>query len=237
LATSSELISLLPYGRRYARALSGNQTDGDQLVARAIGSLDDAVPPALAIFEAITRLSDEAETDASMPPLARHLLLLTAVEELSIADAARVARLEPAEAARRLAAARAAVRSAIVTNVLIIEDESIIAMDLRMLMEDCGHTVIGVAGSEAEAIRLAATQDIGLILADINLGRGGNGIAAVRQILNITEVPVIFVTAYPEELLRAEGIEPAFVMRKPFDRFTLAVFTYQAITAGNVPLP
>ncbi|MDB5380080.1 MAG: Two component response regulator, partial [Rubritepida sp.] len=58
----------------------------------------------------------------------------------------------------------------------------------------------------------------------------------VRRILETVSAPVIFVTAYPEQLLTAEGVEPAFVMRKPFDPVTLAIFTYQAITAGRVPL-
>ena len=172
-----------------------------------------------------------------MPPLARHLLLLTAVEELTLAEAAQVTGLDEAEAASRLAAAREAIKSAVVTRVLIIEDEPIIAMDLRMLIQDCGHEVIGIAATEADAVRLAAEHNAGLILADINLGRGGNGIRAVRDILSRSDVPVIFVTAYPEDLLTAEGIEPAFVMRKPFDRFMLSVFTYQAISAGFVPLP
>ena len=98
-------------------------------------------------------------------------------------------------------------------KLLIIEDEPIIAMDLRMLVQDCGHTVIGIAATEADAVRMAAEGDARLILADINLGRGGNGIRAVQQILARVDVPVIFVTAYPEDLLTAEGVEPAFVMR------------------------
>ena len=101
----------------------------------------------------------------------------------------------------------------------------------------CGRTAVGVAATEADAICLATAHDAGVILADINLGRGGNGILAVREILTRIDVPVIFVTAYPEDLLTADGIEPGFVMRKPFDRFMLAVFTYQAIRAGYVPIP
>ncbi|UPY38795.1 response regulator [Sediminicoccus sp. KRV36] len=237
MATTSDTLALLPFARRYARALLGTQAAGDAVVARAIGMRLDDVPPQLALYAAITRLTAEDGTAGAIPPLSRHLLLLTAVEELSLADAAMAVGLDPAEADRRITFAREAVRSAVVTKVLIIEDEPIIAMDLRMLVEDCGHTVIGVAATEADAVRLAAEHSAGLILADINLGRGGNGINAVRQILTRMEVPVIFVTAYPEDLLTAEGLEPAFVMRKPFDRFMLAVFTYQAISGGYVPLP
>lgn len=128
-------------------------------------------------------------------------------------------------------------KAAVVTDVLIIEDEPVIAMDIRMLVEECGHRVIGIAATQAEALALAQEHRAGLILADINLGRGGYGIAAVRDIISTMPCPVIFVTAYPEQLLTAEGIEPAFVMRKPFDRAMLAVLTYQAFSAGRVPLP
>ena len=234
---TSELIPALPYARRYARALMGAQGPGDEIVAQAAGRMPEDLPPRLGLFAAITALTAEQPAGPGMPPLARHLLLLTTIEELSTAEAARVAGLELAEAEDRIATAREAIHSAVVTRVLIIEDEPIIAMDLRMLVQDCGHTVIGVAATEADAVRLAAEGDARLILADINLGRGGNGIRAVQEILLHTKVPVIFVTAYPEDLLTAEGIEPAFVMRKPFDRFMLAVLTYQAISAGVVPLP
>jgi len=240
LAQPGELLSALPQARRYARALLGAQAAGDAVVAQALAMLPADLPPRLGLLSAVTALtpaSSSGPSGADMPPLARHLLLLTTVEELSPADAARVTGLDEAEAARRIQLARAAIKAAVVTRVLIIEDEPIIAMDLRMLLEDCGHTVIGIASSEAQALRLATEQNAGLIIADINLGRGGNGIEAVRNILTRMEVPVIFVTAYPEDLLTAEGVEPAFVMRKPFDRFMLAVFTYQAISAGYVPLP
>lgn len=237
MARPSELLSALPQARRYARALLGAQATGDAVVGQALAMLPADLPPRLGLLAAVTALTPHSPANSDLPPLARHLLLLTTVEELTPAEAALVTGLDEAEAARRVELARAAIKAAVVTRVLIIEDEPIIAMDLRMLLQECGHTVIGIAASEAEALRLAEEHDAGLIIADINLGRGGNGIEAVRSILTRMEVPVIFVTAYPEDLLTATGIEPAFVMRKPFDRFTLAVFTYQAITAGYVPLP
>ena len=58
----------------------------------------------------------------------------------------------------------------------------------------------------------------------------------VRRILSTAHVPVIFVTAYPERLLSADGLGPAFVINKPFDRMALAIATYQAITAGRPPV-
>ena len=235
MTASSDLLGVLPYARRYARALTGDQALGDAIIARAIPELTDELPPRLALYAAITSLTRDVGEDSGSPS-GRQLLLLTSLEELSLADAATVVGMDVVTAGEALDRAREAVKAAVVTDVLIIEDEPVIAMDIRMIVEQCGHRVIGIAATQAEALALAREHRAGLILADINLGRGGNGIAAVRDIISKTPCPVIFVTAYPEQLLTAEGIEPTFVMRKPFDRAMLAVLTYQAFSAGRVPL-
>ena len=72
----------------------------------------------------------------------------------------------------------------------------------------------------------------GLILADINLGAGGDGSSAVQRIMQRHYAPVIFVTAYPERLLTGEAAEPTFVITKPFEPLTLAIATFQAVTGG-----
>ncbi len=56
--------------------------------------------------------------------------------------------------------------------------------------------------------------------------------SAVASILQQQDIPVIFVTAYPERLLTGDTIEPAFVITKPFEPLTLAVSTYQAVSGG-----
>jgi len=233
--STEELLAALPYARRYARALVGSQAEGDKLVARAMAAPGAELPARLALYAGISRLAPGTGYGA-LGVQERQLLLLTALEEMPVAEAGSVLGLAVEEATARLADARAALKAEAVADVLIIEDEPVIALDLQQLVESCGHRVTGIASSEAEAIRLAAERHTGLILADINLGRGGNGIAAVRRILENVQVPVIFVTAYPEKLLTAEGMEPAFVISKPFDPMTLAVATYQATTAGRVPL-
>ncbi len=114
----------------------------------------------------------------------------------------------------------------------IIEDEPVIAMDIEELVQSCGHNVVGVASTEAEAVAMAELTRPGLILADINLGIGGDGTTAVSRIMRNHYAPVIFVTAYPERLLTGEALEPAFVITKPFEPMTLAIATYQAVTGG-----
>ena len=131
-----------------------------------------------------------------------------------------------------LADAREHLRAAAATDVLIIEDEPIIAMDIEELVLGCGHRVVGVASSEAEAVEIARQHQPGLILADINLGAGGDGSSAVARIIRSHYAPVIFVTAYPERLLTGDALEPAFVITKPFEPLTLAIATYQAVTGG-----
>lgn len=241
LARREELIRALPYARRYARALTGNQTRGDQLVAQSLIAIrnapDDDRVPRYALYECVTNAIERDESPNRARGIGltlkqRELLLLTALEEVSSERAAAIVGLQHQEADQLLAAARERLQAAAATDVLIIEDEPIIAMDIEELVRSCGHRVIGVAASESEAITIAGRKRPGLILADINLGSGGDGTSAVSRILQNNDTPVIFVTAYPERLLTGKAIEPAFVITKPFEPMTLAIATYQAVTGG-----
>ncbi len=231
----SELLRALPYARRYARALTGARDTGDALVGAALSAPLPDVPARLALYAAVARAVPAEKSNGGPDALQRNLLLLTALEDLSLEDAAVILDIDHAEAKREFEAGRAALRATAATDILVIEDEPIIALDLKRLVETCGHRVVGIASSEAAAIRLAAEKNPGLILADINLGRGGDGSNAVARIQQTMTVPVIFVTAYPERLLTAEGIEPAFVISKPFEPLALAIATYQAVSGGRVP--
>jgi CheY-like chemotaxis protein len=235
-----ELIRALPYARRYARALTGSQSGGDVLVAESLkemlanGGTDcDA---RYALYAKVTHRFDATMTSSaptgSLSPKQRQLLLLTSLEELAVERAAPIVALGHDEAALLLSEARERLRAAAATDVLIIEDEPIIAMDIEELVQNCGHRVVGVASSEREAVDIAKRTRPGLILADINLGVGGDGTSAVARIMQSHYAPVIFVTAYPERLLTGESLEPAYVITKPFEPMTLAIATYQAVTGG-----
>jgi len=234
-----DLIRALPYARRYARALTGSQKSGDRLVAECLQTLMKAAPDNLiarhALYAGVTEAFDRLDPvgeDEGLSQRQRQLLLLTSLEEVPIAQAAVITGMAPDSASRELGEARDRLRNAAATDVLIIEDEPIIAMDIEELVQGCGHRVVGMAASEAEAVALATRTRPGLILADINLGVGGDGAAAVARILQHHQAPVIFVTAYPERLLTGEPFEPAFVITKPFEPMTLAIATYQAVTGG-----
>ena len=244
-----EVIRTLPYVRRYARALTGSQRAGDNLVAGSLKKVMTGSPereggkprgqlgPGYRLYQVVTGLFDSEhvaapETSAGLSQKQRQLLLLTQLEEVPIEAAAAIVGLDVQQANSVLTQAREHLRDAAATDVLIIEDEPIIAMDIEELVRDCGHRVIGVAATESEAVAAAMRSKPGLILADINLGLGGDGTSAVARILRRYQVPVIFVTAYPERLLTGEAVEPAFVITKPFDPMTLAIATYQAVTGG-----
>lgn len=234
--SQSELLRAMPYARRFARAVTGDRDRGDALVAQVLAAALPDLPPRLALYAGIAQAAPAGAAGGGLTQRHRLLLLLTALEDLPVGDAARVLGLDAAAAAAEAEAGRAALRAVSATEILVIEDEPIIALDLKRLVEACGHRVVGLAASEADAVRLAATRRPGLILADINLGRGGDGSAAVARIQLAMTVPVIFVTAYPERLLTAEGLEPAFIISKPFEPLALAIATYQAVHGAHAPL-
>ncbi len=132
-------------------------------------------------------------------------MLLVSLEELPVDKAATMVGIEPEEAETLLASGRDRLRDATATDVLIIEDEPIIAMEIEELVQSCGHRIVGVAATERDAVEIAKRTRPGLILADINLGAGGDGTSAVARIMQSHYAPVIFVTAYPERLLTGRG--------------------------------
>ena len=237
------LIAALPYARRFARALTGSQSNGDKLVAEALrdglmpveGVRDSSMLARLALYGAICRVAGAAPDEGQAHGLSRSqrmLLLLTSLEELEAEQAAHALGMPMDPAAQHLEAARGHLRAGAVARVLIIEDEPIIALDLQQLVEAAGHEVVGIASTEDEAVAIAAAERPSLVLADVNLGAGGDGTSAVARILRTHQAPVIFVTAYPERLLTGQDLEPAFIITKPFEPTTLAVATYQAVTRG-----
>ncbi len=92
-----------------------------------------------------------------------------------------------------------------------------------------GHSVVHRAVAEGEALAAARRAGPQLVLADIQLGAGGDGLNAAQAIVAESPVPVIFVTGYPERLLTGEAPEPAFVVTKPYREETLRTAIGQAL--------
>ena len=153
---------------------------------------------------------------AAIPPRAREAFLLMAIEGFSTKNIATILDRDEAAVATLIDEAAKAIVEQVATNVMIIEDEPIIAMDIEAILENLGHTVTGVARTHRQALQLAGQKRPGLILADIQLADGSSGIDAVNQILTSYQVPVIFITSFPERLLTGERPEPTFLITKPF---------------------
>jgi DNA-directed RNA polymerase specialized sigma24 family protein/CheY-like chemotaxis protein len=252
LSTSQTVAQYLPYLRRYARTLAGDQASGDAYVAVTLealvadpSALDAGSSTRVGLYRLFTKIwnsvsinAKNAPPEANLPvekriaqitPMPRQAFLLIALEGLSEDDAAKVLDVDvPAlrnlveESGRELA-------SEITTDVLIIEDESFIAFDLEGLVESLGHRVLGIARTRSEAVALAKAKRPGLILADIQLADGSSGLDAVNEMLRTFEVPVIFITAHPERFLTGERPEPAFLIAKPFQPATVSAVLSQAL--------
>ena len=120
--------------------------------------------------------------------------------------------------------------SAIAGRVLIIEDEAIIAMDLETIVAEMGHTVVGNARTQDEALRMVTEHKPDLVLTDIQLADNSSGIEAAREILaKQPDLPVIFITAFPERLLTGSRPEPAFLISKPYSEMQVRSAVSQAM--------
>ncbi len=244
-----QFLRQAPYLRRYARALTGDQGAGDLLVERTMEALLEgriALPGDLAIrtglfraLHAIWRAEDgQKSAEASAPadarlqtlsPDVRAVLLLVSMEGFTPSEAAQALGCATDQAIRLFAQAEAELASQLATDVLIIEDEPIIALDLTRLVRDLGHRVAGVAATRDEAVSLARSAAPGLVLADIRLADGSSGMDAAADILESFDIPVIFITAFPEHLLTGDRPEPAFLITKPFREDAVKALIGQAL--------
>jgi CheY-like chemotaxis protein len=254
MSMTQALAPHLPYLRRYARALTGSQSSGDAYVRASLSALlsgeqtlDTVVSPRVALYrlfhviwstasgqvddetdENVSNLSPEVRLQ-SLSASKRAALLLTAVEAFSLDDAAFILGHSPTHVERAILEAQNVIDRQLASRVLIIEDEPIIALDLENLVSELGHKVVATASTCQDAIAKAHAEKPGLILADINLGEGGSGIDAVSAILATFDIPVIFITAYPEKLLTGERPEPTYLIAKPFLPETVQATVGQAL--------
>ena len=105
-------------------------------------------------------------------------------------------------------------------SILIVEDESIVAMELESYLTQLNYTIVGICSNEKDACKVALNQDVDLILMDIFL-IDSNGIDAAMKIKEIKpSLPIIFLTAYMDEetIDRAVAINPVAYLVKPFNR-------------------
>ncbi len=252
-----EAAAALPYLRRYARALTGSQSHGDQWVRICVEVLlrqpdlltSDARTKAdvFSVFHKLRQpfgvLEPEHQAEAhdaparlkthltDIPQRQRQVLLLTVLEGFSINEAAHILDVDVAEAEADLGRARDELERVASVRVLVIEDEAVIALDVAKIVRNAGHQVVGIAPTEQAAIDLAKKHRPHLVLADVQLKDGDSGIAAVHEILKAIPVPVIFVTGFPERLLTGHGLEPVFIITKPFNQEVLKTAMAHALNS------
>jgi CheY-like chemotaxis protein len=154
---------------------------------------------------------------------------LRTVEGFSVAEIAAILDRSQESVGALIAQAGRDIAQQVATNILIIEDESIIALDIEAMVQELGHGVTGIARTHKEAVASIRAQKPGLVLADIHLADGSSGLDAVNEILASIDVPVIFITAYPERLLTGEKPEPTFLITKPFQPDTVRATISQAL--------
>ncbi|HEY5339366.1 MAG TPA: response regulator [Rhizomicrobium sp.] len=241
----------LPYLRRYARALTGSQASGDAYVRASLQALLDGnaellagVPPRIALYRLFHALWSSSARSATSPavagssveqrlqalqPTSREALLLSAVEGFSITEVATILEWSDKDVEDAINAALRSIDKDLASRVLVIEDETIIALDLESLVTEMGHKVTGIATTRDDAIRMAKEQKPDLILTDIQLADSSSGIDAAHAILKDFDIPVIFITAYPERLLTGERPEPTYLITKPFSRDTVRATIGQAL--------
>ncbi|MCD7060173.1 response regulator [Pelagibacterium xiamenense] len=232
----------VPYLRRFARSLTGTQAGGDAYVGATLEALiadralfPEHLDPKVGLYKVFAQLWQSVDINlADLPapidhweeqarrsltaiaPLPRQAFLLLAVERFSQAEGAEILGVSEEEFSALIDEAAVEMAEQVATDVMIIEDEPLIAMDIEQMVETLGHTVTGVARTHSEAVKLFNERRPGLVLADIQLADGSSGIDAVNDILKSVNVPVIFITAFPERLLTGERPEPAFLVTKPF---------------------
>lgn len=253
---SQQLAGSLPLLRRYARALCGSQESGDayvrELLEAAIGDAalrEEIGRDRVALYRAFTRIWTDAHVETggagddggegreaatrarlgAIPPGHRQALLLTTLEEFTPAEAGAVLGIGADEVEALVARAIAEIENDTATTVLIVEDEPLIAMQLESLVTELGHAVAATASTRARAVEAFARHAPGLVLADIQLADASSGIDAVEEILAMGDVPVVFITAYPERLLTGERPEPTWLVTKPFREDTVRAAISQAL--------
>jgi CheY-like chemotaxis protein/DNA-directed RNA polymerase specialized sigma24 family protein len=255
MSLANQIAAHLPYLRRYARALTGSQNAGDALVRAmleavladpALGaSLEGGRVPLYRVFsniwasaqpESVAAGGSASEHEAgaqdrlgTITPPGRQALLLTTLDDFTMAEAAAILDRDLAEVEALVNEAVAAIEREQKTSVLIIEDEPLIAMQLEDVVGGLGHIICGTAATRNQAREVVEAQMPGLVLADIQLADGSSGLDAVDDILALGSVPVIFITAYPERLLTGDRPEPTYLVTKPFQEASVRAAISQAL--------
>jgi len=224
-----------PLLRSFARAVTTDQFAGDELTRAVLAELAregrmtfQTKADAFRVFiekwrEAASRDSAPLFTDAALirslgepPSEARLVLLLSdaigfpkdAVIEIIGSLSQRFEAL--------LAEGRGVIGSRPGARAVIVEDEPLIAADLADILQSMGVEVAGAARTAEAGARIAAEEKPDIVLADYNLDGDKTGVDAILTMQERHTCPVVFITGYPDDVLKGEAVEPDFVIVKPY---------------------
>lgn len=224
MSIAERIEGLLPYLRRYARASTGNTLTGDACVERVLqGVLDHSLDGDFDLEQfnrvRLYALLDQAldRISTSKNAKARRALLLIAVEGFAQNTACQILNVTQDELQNLLIIAEKAFAETTATSMLIVEDEPMISAQLKRIAESLGHRVVGVATRASEAVKLSRAHKPDIVLCDIQLADGSLGTDAIEEMNLPGNVPVVFVTAYPERYLSTTNEGPSYLITKPFD--------------------
>lgn len=244
---AAKLQPHLSYLRRYARALTGEQSSGDAFVKATLSAIveepsimDGDLPIQVQLYKVFGAIWNSANVDVDrsgdglrkIAPISRQVLLLVSLESFSLSEVSQIVDIDETEVEKLLNQAIEEIDLEARADVLIIEDETLISMELEQIVTQLGHKISGTATTHSDAVAAAHENKPTLILADIQLADGSSGIDAVKEILAQFAVPVIFVTAFPERLLTGERPEPTFLVTKPFQPNAIKAAISQALYFG-----
>jgi CheY-like chemotaxis protein len=104
-------------------------------------------------------------------------------------------------------------------GILVVEDEEILALDLKMIIEDSGWRLTGIVSSGEDAINGMRKNRPDLVLMDIKLEGGMDGIEAAEKIREEFDIPLVFITGNVDRntVERAKKVGPAGFISKPLD--------------------
>ncbi len=254
-STSASFAVHVPFLRRFARGLTGSQDSGDAYTLATLQALVEKPDQDLGVtdkrqmlFKCFLKIwmsisinrrhhlpPSDSPIDAAdrtldaITPLPRVAFLLRTLEDFRVEEISLLLDRTVADVDELLATANSEIAEQLSTDVLIIEDEPVIAMDLEALVTDLGHRVTHIASTRKEAVAAIREHRPGLALADIQLADGSSGLDAINEIIAEFPMPVIFITAYPERLLTGRRPEPTFLITKPFHPETVMAVISQAL--------
>ncbi|MCY4334272.1 MAG: response regulator [Litoreibacter sp.] len=250
-AAGDILDAVMPFLRRYGRALSGCRRTGDQLANRArqlarpkildvsVRAIRIELFRALAdIWEDPPMLSfSQVAARNRMRQVSRHsreVLLLRTIEEFVFEDIALILRIEPESVPALFETALLEMPYRPRKRVLLIEDDTLIAMDMANCVSEMGCEVTGVARTAAQAIEMGRDMAPELIIASTELAEGSSGRAAVSALqARHPKLDAVFVSPYPEHYLTGATSEPVLIIAKPcFDVQVRSVVSQSFILSG-----